>query len=96
MPETYRGRIRIRCAAETCIQDALRADVVPECVSCGRAVPEIFGLDDRALLRIPHLRGHGPQAIGDAQAKGGHDAASCPPIRPEIKEKRRKKAKRGE
>lgn len=53
MPGEYRGRIRIRCLASVCIYDALRKDVLPGCVSCEKALPEIMDLDDRELSRIP-------------------------------------------
>lgn len=52
MPTAYKGKLRIACRAEICIQDPVRADATENCFACREAVCEILGLDDQVRLAI--------------------------------------------
>jgi len=55
MPTAYKGKLRITCKPDVCIQDPLRANATEECFTCPEAACEILDLDDRVILAIGQL-----------------------------------------
>ena len=46
---TYRGRVEINCRAETCIEDAARANVGVACLACDYSTQAVIDLDDNVI-----------------------------------------------
>jgi len=61
-PNTYYGKIWIRCTLDECPPEPGRTDVLPSCMSCTAAESAIVDLDDR-IVEVIHGGGKDPGSI---------------------------------